>query len=516
MATALPTFDTALYVRVSTSKKEQAESPENQIDIGYEVAKRKSAESGEIWNIQEHLIYRDTGTGTLMATRDDVRRMIRDAERGLFKRIIFKSIARFARDTEDALHMLRRLLAAKVRVISHAEGYDSSTGDEFIFTIHAGVAQQVSEKISIDTRLANFAKARRGEWTGKAPDGYVVSADKHLALDPSRESAMQRLFFLARHSMLGVTKIAEKLNGEGYRTNQGLEWNRNLVLKILRNPAYKGDVVYGKTVKEYYYDSEHRRRSRYVANENPDEIVVTADAHPAYVTEEDYAFIQDLIDGRRKTGGPAKFVYLLRGILRCGYCGKTYGGRYSVAPRRVYRCVTKNLKGATACSSPIVDLEEIERFVVENVVSEVRRRVSGDSGDVVTLKQREDVKALEREVSQLQAEKQTVVDQSLELLRKNMAGEIPNDLFTMMSHTLQEQMKEKDTLVSGLQLRISKAGDSAARNVRVMEAVEALFELNVFAEENREAGRKMLGELVESVTITPDGELVIDWKINFE
>ena len=62
-------------------------------------------------------IYADEGlSGTQAAKRDDFLRMIKDCEKGKIDYIITKSVARFARNTVDALKYVRKLKALGIGV----------------------------------------------------------------------------------------------------------------------------------------------------------------------------------------------------------------------------------------------------------------------------------------------------------------------------------------------------------------------------------------------------------------
>ena len=55
-------------------------------------------------------IYADEGiTGTEMDKRDELHRLFRDCEKGKIKRVIVKSVSRFARNTEELIIAIRRL-----------------------------------------------------------------------------------------------------------------------------------------------------------------------------------------------------------------------------------------------------------------------------------------------------------------------------------------------------------------------------------------------------------------------
>ena len=78
-------------------------------------------------------VYADEGiTGTDMEKRDELNRLLRDCRMGKIDRIICKSLSRFARNTEELLHMIRMLKEFGVSIYFEDKDIDSDklTGEE--------------------------------------------------------------------------------------------------------------------------------------------------------------------------------------------------------------------------------------------------------------------------------------------------------------------------------------------------------------------------------------------------
>ena len=89
------------YARVSTKKEEQEDSYERQVSHY-----TKYIKSHDGWRFVD--VYADEGiTGTRAEKRKDFQRMMDDCRLGKLDKILVKSIARFARNTEDALNAIR-------------------------------------------------------------------------------------------------------------------------------------------------------------------------------------------------------------------------------------------------------------------------------------------------------------------------------------------------------------------------------------------------------------------------
>ena len=115
----MKTARTAAYCRVSTDSSDQLESYKAQVAY-YTDAIAKNPK----WRFAG--IYADEGlSGTQAAKRDDFLRMIKDCEKGKIDYIITKSVARFARNTVDALKYVRKLKALGIGVYFEEQCLDS-------------------------------------------------------------------------------------------------------------------------------------------------------------------------------------------------------------------------------------------------------------------------------------------------------------------------------------------------------------------------------------------------------
>lgn len=137
----------AAYCRVSTDKKEQLTSYENQ--KAYYTQKIMTTPN---WTMVD--IFADEGkTGTSTCKRKDFLRMIRQCRQGKIDLILAKSVSRFARNTVDTLNYTRELRGLGIPVIFEEQNINSIYPESELFiTIHAAFAQSESESASFRVR----------------------------------------------------------------------------------------------------------------------------------------------------------------------------------------------------------------------------------------------------------------------------------------------------------------------------------------------------------------------------
>jgi recombinase/recombinase-like zinc beta ribbon protein len=97
------------------------------------------------------------------------------------------------------------------------------------------------------------------------------------------------------------------------------------VVTILRNPAYAGTFVYGKTRMQ---PRPSGARAHQIRRPQADWKVMVHDRYPAYITWETFTRIQAILDDNyatydrhRTRGVPRQGAALLQGIVYCGSCG---------------------------------------------------------------------------------------------------------------------------------------------------------------------------------------------------
>lgn len=366
----------AIYARVSDESQLKGESIQHQISFCEEIARRRSIESNEPWAVSDALTYVDEGiTGTSLVKRGEVQRLIRDARDRKFEVVLFKGISRFARDTVDALLMLRTLLACGVRVVSIEENFDSQRDNaEFVFTIHSALAQAESEKTAVRVRMGAMEKARLGKWNGPAPDGYILNSEtKRLEIDPLRAPIIREIFSMYSDGY-GVRRISSILNKSGQRTKRGNLWTQRTISRLLTNPVYVGDVAYGRRERKLAMPTEEdmvTRRKMTVWTKNAEDVIVCKDAHLPIVDRAIFNQVA-LLMGKRRTnpGRSAQLQLLSRGLLRCR-CGSGMVVHYNTKGTRYYRCTRQAERGRGYCDQSFIRADDVEELLLNRVRADI-------------------------------------------------------------------------------------------------------------------------------------------------
>ncbi|WP_433475027.1 recombinase family protein [Spirillospora sp. CA-142024] len=233
-----------------------------------------------------------------------------------------------------------------------------------IMSMYAGMSKAERRRIQVRVRAAMAAQAEReGRYLGgRPPYGYrLADAGPHhnpvlaalgarchrLELDLQVAPVVERIFAL-RLDGWGGKRIAGALNADGVscpsahdrcrnRHRSGAGWTAGTVLSILGNPRYTGHQVWNKQSRTDVLVDPHNvglgTRTLMRWNRREDWVTSRRIAHPAIVSVEDFELAQDT----RVAGASTRRSYLLRGLLRCGLCGRRMQGAWNNG-RANYRC----------------------------------------------------------------------------------------------------------------------------------------------------------------------------------
>lgn len=491
----------AIYARVSDESQVKGDSIEHQISFCEEMARRRSLEGGEPWATPHNLIYVDEGiTGTSLIKRTQVQRLIHDARAHLFDIVLFKGISRFARDTVDALVMLRTLLSCNVRVISMEENFDSQRDNaEFVFTIHSALAQAESEKTAIRVRMGAMQKARSGQWNGQPPDGYTLnSKTKRLEIDWSFAPIIQEIFELYLNGY-GSRRIADFLNKRGQTTKRGYPWTQRNISRILENPVYVGDVAYGRRERHFAVPDEDNlflRKKIVQWVTEMDKVIMCKDAHPAIVDRDTFAKAALARTARRvtKSGRVGKMHLLTKGLLKCS-CGGNMTIRYNGSGTPYYRCLRQMDLGRSFCDQPYVRADEVESAVLDRVRMDVANTFQFD-GVTVSL---HSTNTLDEQRVDIGRELAEQIRKSQLLFDKLSNGVLSDEQFAQMNQSIRARIEQLRRLEQELMTRAQSTKNEVDEQTLAENAMKRLLSKET---KDLQITRKLLETLIDHVLIS--------------
>lgn len=509
------------YVRVSTLKRSQRDSPKHQEGSIREEAKKIGKEIDQI--------YVDRATGTSIMERDDVQQIIEDAKNGEFDTLFFSSLSRFSRDTYDALALKRTLVnALGVRVISIEDFYDSGIDDnEMIFTVISSMNQKQSESISVGSKRGIRQSALAGNFTGSiAPYGYRkinIDGRKTLEIVEHKAEIVRLIFDLYVNQKMGEKLIVEYFNEKlKIPSPTGKKWGITTVQRILRNRNYTGYNVHNKMEYEEVYDdidNLHDRRKKLVQKPEEEWEISEQQTHPAIIPVEMFEEGLDmrLRRGGGKRGGGRILVNVFAGRVfckQCGYAMVTMGRtqhrkRTNDTVRYHYLlCSGRRRMGASGCTNtkwiPYFDFQD---EIIKGITKRIKRMTDSDSiaeliGSNTEYKKNDSDKELKRIEKSIASNRKLL----FEIRKRHMLEEMTYDQYEYEREAYESEILDLEKSKSRITKSMNSIRDTSKLLNDVRKSLDELGQLESYDDDVTKT-RVILSKLIDKITIDKDGNV---------
>lgn len=444
----------AAYCRVSTDHADQINSLTSQKRYFYHYIQSKPE-----WKLVQ--IYYDEGvSGTSTTKRKGFLKMMKDALNGKIDLILSKDISRFARNTVDTLAYVRKLKEAGVRVLFINDHLDSAEeSSEFLLSMKASLAQEESRKTSERVKWGQQRQMEAGVVFGRDLIGYKVK-DGKLFVNEKEVPIVCAVFHKYTNEGKGTYTIAKELLAEGYVPKRGMKWNPNVILRMLRNEKYVGDLKQHKTYTPSFLD--HKKKY----NHGQIEFVEIKDHHEGIISRDLWNRTQEELKKRSLTKeekGKYSNRYWCSGKIVCGSCGEHYISklrkRKDGSQYKTWRCYKNAMEGGkkegeqTGCSNPSiheVTLMDCMRFSMrylkideEDLKQEILREIQKIKDNTA---EQDNLKNIQRKKKKWEEKKEKCIDLLLEGLISKKDFERQRQWYEQeiqMCHQMEENVKER-------------------------------------------------------------------------
>lgn len=332
-----------LYVRQSTVRQvlENSESTQRQ----YALQKRAIALG---WS-EEHIVIIDSDLGQSGASsidRQGFQKLVAEVGMGHAGIVLGLEVSRLARNSAD-WHRLLEICALTDTLILDEEGvYDPAHFNDRLLLGLKGTMSE-AELFLLRSRLRGglLNKARRGELRLALPVGLVYDPSQRIVLDPDKhvQQAVKLLFatFACTGAIYATVKHFRQ-NGLLFPTRLASGPHKGEVAwgalslgrasSALHNPLYAGAYAFGRCRHRKQLDG----RIRIERLDREQWAVLIQEAHPAYISWEEFTRIQQQLNASanpghfQRHGPPREGPALLQGRAVCGLCGSRMAVHYDV------------------------------------------------------------------------------------------------------------------------------------------------------------------------------------------
>lgn len=348
----------AVYCRVSTEDQAEAKTIENQVEFAQKYC--------DMHNLKIYKFYLDDGVsgGIPVLERPAGQRLLEDGRAGYFKTVYVYRLDRLARTTLDLLNTHEQLSQQGIALKSMTENFDTSTpSGKFFMTTLGGIAEIERSTIAERMKLGKARALKEGRWPGGPPPyGYRLK-NKRLVIEEQQAAVVRLIFNLYTKETMDTVAIADYLTAAGYippggvNKQKSVRWYSSKVWSILTNTTYKGVFLYGK--------------KRDVKNQQPLPCPALIDTEQWEQAQEKLK--QNYFNAKRNS----QYQYLLRGLIKCGRCGRSYcgDGSHSKGRYHYYRCTgNSSFRGKLVkkCLSKYVRADVLENIVLQDILQFIK------------------------------------------------------------------------------------------------------------------------------------------------
>ena len=507
------------YCRVSTDERDQRNSLVSQQRF-FETYFNQHPN----WNNVS--IFADEGlSGTSLEKRDAFNEMLSLARFGGVDLILTKEVSRFSRNVQDLLNIVEELRDRGVFVWFLSDDINTESNDyRERLTQVATNAEQESLRTSRRVRWGQMQQMKQGRVFGrKEMFGYNIVTDEndqqHFVIIPEEAEIVKKIFHWFSMGD-GTFRIAKRLEQMGIKTKRYKNgWSNTVILRILRNEKYVGDLKQGKT----YTPDALKHKKKY--NRGESATVEIVDHHPeaAIIDRELWDKVQAIL----QDNAPPDEVkvkhsnrYWTSGKIFCGCCGGRYVSmqkKQKTVPYKAWVCYNNNQRGLphdivndmgetvrVGCVGKRVN-DRVLQLAVHDILTEY---IIPHKQEIIDALQEEfrnynKPKDKSKEVTAVQHAIEAKQQEVAQLTAKYIQGIIPEEAYTATAKMFNDQILElKATLV-----KLQDTSDAISHEIRYKDFISQIEGLVGLQEDDMTEG--LYARVTRKVVVHPDRVLEI-------
>lgn len=326
--------------------------------------------------VEDEDIYKEVVSGESIEARPEMQRLLNKVEQGYYRSVLVVEIERLARgDSIDQGIILRAFKLSDTKIITPSKTYDFKEEiDEEYMEFGLFMSRREYKIITKRLQRGRLLSAQEGKFVGsRAPFGYVKIKLKgqkgySLKIDTEKADTVKTIFNLFVTHKYKPTEICNYLNNLSIPSPKNELWSVSGIREILKNPVYKGYILFNERVVLKDVKDSKIYKSRHTNKGDLKDLIYVKGLHEAIISEEIFEKASEI--RKQRDVSPVNKNYDLQnplsGLLKCKLCGKSLV-RYTMrGTKRVY-CRTHNCKNI---SNSIDDIEKEVLAFLENWIKD--------------------------------------------------------------------------------------------------------------------------------------------------
>ncbi|MCD3439108.1 MAG: recombinase family protein [Bacillota bacterium] len=524
----------ALYCRLS---KDDGSTNESMSIYSQKAMLKQYAEQN---NIAVYDYYVDDGYSGTNFERPAFKKMITDIENGKINCVITKDLSRLGRNyLESGAYIEMYFPQKNVRYIAITDGIDTINSYEFDIMPFKNILNEMYAKdTSKKVKSALKSRMKEGTYIGsKAPFGFKKDPDdKHRLIIDERVKPIIELVYELCLEGKGTQLISQEMmkrkiprpssfleNADklyGLTEENKYKWTHRMVLSILRDPVYCGNMERNKRPTLSFKN----RKRLYVPKEDR---IVVKNTHEGIVSEEVWTQVQQMLDKRKNTNKSGiTYDNIFKGLVKCPDCN------YALTPKKDYRlnkkdtidfvhfsCSGYKKYGVKACTSHRINARDLYNVVLEDIQYHGQMALSSREDFVMKIAEKIDKDKVDErkdKTEKLNSSKIKLkdLDKAFEKLYEDRLSEsISERNFNLMNEKLSRQQEKLIEEIDLLEEEIKAIADTEENCEQFVENISKFAKI-------KELNRYILNQVIDKIYVYDkeevDGEIKQKVEIHYK
>jgi site-specific DNA recombinase len=376
----------AIYARVSSARQAKDET------IGSQLAALREHAAQSRLDVPREWVFADEGHSGATLVRPALEALRDLAAQGCLDVVLVYSPDRLARKFAYQALLIEELARCGTRVEFVKGPRGDSPEDQLLVQFQGIFAEYEKAQLAERYRRGKAWRAKAGSVNvlSGAPFGYryvrkTPETGARYEVVPHEAALVTEMFHRYADDGASIADLRRWPTDQGVRTRTGKErWDRSVIWGMLRNPAYAGTAVFGKT-QAVHQPAGLNRTARLAGRTVPRQVRVedrpreewTGIPVPALVDEDTFDRVQQrLADNKRFAARSTKVPSLLQGLAACASCGYGYyrTSTTTSAGKKIYyyRCLGSDnyrYQGGRVCGNKPVRADYVDAVVWDHVTA---------------------------------------------------------------------------------------------------------------------------------------------------
>ena len=472
-----------IYTRLS-KQDEDSNSINNQLREGKQFAADFQYPDFKIYNEGEGI------SGSLdIVDRPMLKELMSDIKNGVVTSLWVRNQNRLERNSLTYATFVQTVKSYKCKVYFNGVLQDyNNPNDNLLGGILSQLNSYKLELQSEQTKKVLKDNVKAGKTHARTPYGYTKDENNFLIIDEEESKIIKKVYKWSLEG-IGTNKIADRLNEIGVPTqynklegtlkvknkydNQDItivkkseiKWSGNTIRGFIKNSHYKGVRVFSGDKYEC----------------------------PAIV---DSIYWQQVNDNLKKnannSGRVVSHKYLLKGLLRCGKCGRNMYGRTRVDKKDNYYVCSSKRKKNTNCGNRGINIDFLEKFVMSKFYGDYKL-YDKVKEHFNSLNNSDELKALAGNLKTHRDSLKALKNKVNKVMDAYEEGVYSLNEFTTRKNAYDTKIIDTNILINNLESQI--------RNVKGVSSKKTLEGLNLKENLTFNGKRKILHEQIKDIKI---------------